>query len=199
MNARRAALGLALLASTAAVPAVAAPAGCPRLVDVAGDASYGSLGKGSSDLDIHELQVASGPRTVVVAVRLASMAGTATELRLGARVDARISLTPVDYFFAARRAGDGSWRFTMTAVRIGSDGRPVEQPAKAIAGKADPAAAEVVFVANRSDFVERFDGREIRLLGGRTYLGSDVSIQETDRVDGSVGYRDRSRACRLAG
>lgn len=153
-------------------PASQAAGGCPRIADAAGDASYGSLGKGSSDLDLQEISIASGPRTVALVVRLAAMAGTATELRLGARVDVRISLAPVDYFFTARRSGDGTWSYTVTGVRTGADGRPNEVPARAVGGRVDPAAAEVVFVANRSDFVER--------------------------IDCTVNYRDRSRGCRTA-
>ncbi|HVF19172.1 MAG TPA: hypothetical protein VNA14_02905 [Mycobacteriales bacterium] len=189
--------GLLASAALVATPVAAAPT-CPRLVDTVGDSSYGLLGKGSTDLDIAEVQVASGPKTVEVAVRLATVGGSDPELRIGSRVDARISLAPVDYFFAARRGLDGSWRFTMTAVRIGPDGRPTEIPERSVEGRIDAVAAEVVFVARRADFVEKVDGRVIRLVSSQTFVGADVSVQEADRVEGAVDYRDRGRACRRA-
>jgi len=198
MRLPRLAAAFALSVAAIGTPALGAPAGCPRIVDISGDASYGSLGKGTSDLDLHEIHIASGPRTVVLAVRLASLAGTAPELRIGSRVDVRISLEPIDYFLAARRAGDGTWRYTMTGVRIGADGRPSEVPARTVGGRVDAAAAEVVFMVNRSDFADRPDGRLIRLLSGRTYLGADASVMEVDRVDDTVAYRDRAPGCRSA-
>ncbi len=189
---------LVVAAAALATPATAGPLGCPRLVDPAGDSSYGILGAGSTDLDIHEVQVASGAKTVVVAVKLASMALSDPELTIGARVNARISLAPVDYFFAARLKLDGTWSFSVTGVRIGPDGKPSEIPERTVDGRADPAAAEVVFVANKADFAEPVGGRVIRVVSGQTFVGADASVQEADRVEGSVDYRDRAPGCRIA-
>ena len=198
MTLRSLSAALVVAAAALAAPSSAAPLGCPRLVDPAGDSTYGVLGPGSTDLDINEVHVVSGAKTVVVAVKLATMAGSDPELALGARVDARISLAPVDYFFAARLELDGTWTFTVTGVRIGPDGKPTEIPERAVEGRADAGAAEVVFIANRADFVERIDGRVIRLVSSQTFVGADASVQEADRVEGAVDYRDRMRGCRTA-
>ena len=192
-------LAVAALAAAALVvtPAGAAP-GCPRLVDTTGDSSYGILGAGSTDLDIREVQVASGAKSVVVAVKLASMSLSDPELTIGARVNARISLAPVDYFFAARLKLDGTWSFTVTGVRIGPDGKPTEIPERTVDGRADAGAAEVVFIADKAGFVEPVNGRVIRLVSSQTFVGADASVQEADRVEGAVDYRDRAPGCRAA-